>query len=519
MITNQKQIIMLAAENDALIGGKIGGLADVIRDLPNAIADFGLSVTVITPSYGFLHNDNPSKFLAKVSFPFNGKIMEGELWNVKPKRPKLNVSHLVFQHPEILGTPIYSQDPLSQPFAQDATKFALFNSAIGQYLKQISSTTIIHLHDWHMGFFNLLRELHPEFTHLKEHKVVFTVHNLGYQGNRPIHGDVATVEQWFPELFKDIDWIEKWKDPRYNEPQFTPLAAGIRFSEKINTVSPTYAKEILKPSDHKMGFYGGEGLEQFLQKKKDEESLFGILNGIEYPLQGKNQSISFLALCNLCIKEIIADSQSDTFSKKVIERLGDIKSMQPSVILTSVTRVTEQKVRLLLESGSNKITALDEILTHLEKVNGFYFLLGNGPREFEEKFEKAFSKHKRLIFIKLYSNKIGNALYGNGNIFLMPSSFEPCGISQMIAMQNEQPCIVHSTGGLKDTVIDGRNGFHFSGENSKEQSDNLISTTKKAIDIHINDKQKWESIKSEAAKARFEWKESAREYIEYLYTD
>lgn len=508
---------MLAAENDSLVNGKVGGLADVIRDLPNALADFGYQVIVITPAYGFLHKDNPSKILSTINFPFAGKTTEGELWDVTPKHPKQNVIHLVFEHPEIRGDKIYSQDPPSQPFAQDATKFALFCSAIGQYIKTIPSSTIIHLHDWHMGAFNLLRELHPDFKHLKKHKVVFTIHNLGYQGNRPINGKRASVEQWFPELFKDSDWIDKWKDPRYTEPQFTPLAAGIRFSEKINTVSSTYAEEILKPSDHKNGFYGGEGLGQFLRKKKEESSLFGILNGIEYPLQNKNQPISFLDLCNLSIKEILSDSQSDTFSKKVIERLGNIKSMQPSVILTSVTRVTEQKVRLLLEPGIKKLTALDEILTHLEKVNGFYFLLGNGPRELEVKFEKAFSKHKRLVFIKLYSNKIGNMLYGNGTIFLMPSSFEPCGISQMIAMQNGQPCIVHATGGLKDTVIDEVTGFQFRGDTIQEKVDNLFSVTKKAIDIYLTDKMKWEKIKLEAASARFEWSKSAKQYIDLLY--
>jgi starch synthase len=512
-----KTIIMLAAENDSLVNGKVGGLADVIRDLPNALADFGYQVFVITPAYGFLHQDNPSKMRTSINFPFAGKIDNGEIWEVSAKHPKQNVTHLVFEHPEIRGNKIYGVDPPNQPFAQDATKYAIFCSAVGQYIQSLPPSSIIHLHDWHMGAFNLLRELHPDFKHLKTHKVVFTIHNLGYQGNRPIHGKHASVEQWFPELFNDTDWIDKWKDPRYAEPQFTPLAAGIRFSDKINTVSPSYAKEILQPSNHDIGFYGGEGLEQFLQKKKEENSLFGILNGIEYPLQGKNQPISFLDLCNLSIKEILSDPQSDAFSKKVIERLGDIKAMQPSVILTSVTRISEQKVRLLLEPGSNKITALDEILMHLEKVNGFYFLLGNGPEEIEEKFEKVFSKHKRLIFIKLYSNKIGKMLYGNGTIFLMPSSFEPCGISQMIAMQNGQPCIVHATGGLKDTIIDKVNGFQFFGDTIQEKVDDFVSVTKKTIAICLTDKMRWEKMKLEASNARFEWSKSAERYIDLLY--
>ncbi|MBI4811729.1 MAG: glycogen/starch synthase, partial [Ignavibacteriales bacterium] len=240
---------MLASENDALINGKVGGLADVIRDLPNALADLGLMVTVVTPSYGFLHKDNPSKFLSKVLFPFGGKTEEGELWEVTAKNPKLNVTHLVFEHPAIHGNPIYSEDPHQQPFAQDATKFALFCSAIGQYIKTYNQSTIIHLHDWHVGALLLLKELHPGFSHLKNHKHVFTIHNLGYQGNRPIRGKHASVEQWFPELFNNKSWIDVWKDSRFKDPQFTPLAAGIRFADKVNTVSPSYSEEVLKESD------------------------------------------------------------------------------------------------------------------------------------------------------------------------------------------------------------------------------------------------------------------------------
>ncbi|MDI6767626.1 MAG: glycogen/starch synthase, partial [Bacteroidota bacterium] len=335
-----QHIVMLASENDGLIDGKVGGLADVIRDLPNALADFGLKITVVTPAYGFLHNVNPSKFITKVSFPFGGKNSVGEMWQVTPKNQKENVNHFVFEHPEIRGAPIYSNDPPGQPFAQDATKFAIFCSAIGQHLKSIEPSSIIHLHDWHTGFFTLLRELHPDCEHLKKHKVVFTIHNLGYQGNRPIRGKHASVEQWFPELFKETEWIDKWKDPRYLEPQFTPLAAAIQYADKVNTVSPTYAQEILKPSNHKNGFYGGDGLEQFLQKKSEGNKLFGILNGIEYPPQIDNKRISFLELSNLIIEEIANNSQSDSelFLKKVIERLEKIKSIQPSIILTSVTR-------------------------------------------------------------------------------------------------------------------------------------------------------------------------------------
>lgn len=511
---------MLAAENDALINGKVGGLADVIRDLPNALVEYGLRVTVITPAYGILHKDNPSKFVSRVSFPFGGKISEGELWEVMPKNQKNNVTHFVFEHPGIRGAPIYLNDPPRQPFAQDATKFAIFCSAIGQYLKTVQPSPILHLHDWHMGVMFLLKELHPEFTHLKNLKHVFTIHNLGYQGNRPIRGKYASVERWFPELFKNTSWIDTWKDPRYEEPQFTPLAAGIRFADKVNTVSPSYSYEILKKSDHKNGFYGGEGLEKYLQQAKKENKLFGILNGIEYSLINPTHQMTFRELCELMISEVKKEIEKKTelVYTEVISRLEKFKTTQADLLLTSVTRVTEQKVRLLFESGSDSKTALEKLLDILKPINGFYVLLGNGTKEYEEKCIKIFKQYERFIYLKLYSLPLAQALYANGTLFIMPSSFEPCGISQMIAMQNGQPCIAHAIGGLKDTMTDMVNGFTFSGQNIQEQVDNFIATTRKALNIYLTDKIQWKRITAEATRSRFEWKTSAKKYIEVLYT-
>ena len=519
MSAEPKQIVMLASENNALINGKIGGLADVICDLPDALADFGFKITVITPAYGFLHKTNPSKLLTKILFPFCGKTFEGEIWQVIAKNPKENVTHLVFEHPAIRGTPIYSIDPLDQPFAQDATKFALFTSAIGQFLKSLDSSSIIHLHDWHTPTLLLLKELHPQFEHLRKHKFVFTIHNLAYQGNRPMCGKHSTVEEWFPELFNETSWIQYWKDTRYKEPQFTPLAAGIKYADKVNTVSPTYAEEILIPSDHTKGFYGGEGLDPLLIKANSEHRLYGILNGINYPSQIESHRLSFTDLTDLIIQEVENENREnpDRHSDHLLLRLRKIRTRKPKILLTSITRVTEQKVRLLFETGPDGKSSIDKILEDLEREDGFYFFLGNGTRELEKKCERTFKRHERFIYIKLFSNPISQTLYANGSIFMMPSSFEPCGISQMIAMRHGQPCIVHAVGGLKDTVIDGVNGFQFSGSTIKEQVDDFVSVTKKAINIYLNDKPQWEKIKSAAANARFDWKESAEKYIRYLY--
>src|SRR5436309_440018 len=146
---NPGHIIMIASENDALIGGKVGGVGDVVRDLPGALADLGWQIAVITPSYGFLHKDNPSELYRTVTFPFGGKRMKGDLWKVTPKKPRDGVDHFVFEHADVGGSPIYFNDPPGHAFAKDATKYALFCSAVGQYLKDVPYSFVLHLHDWH----------------------------------------------------------------------------------------------------------------------------------------------------------------------------------------------------------------------------------------------------------------------------------------------------------------------------------------------------------------------------------
>ena len=225
---NSKHVIMLASENDALRGGKVGGIGDVVRDLPRALANVGWRVTVVIPSYGFLHKENPSKLRETVVFPFGGKKMRGELWEVTAREPNDRITHFVFEHPDVRGEPIYFNDPPDHVFARDATKYALFCSAVGQFLLRQQSPFVLHLHDWHTATLFLLRELHPEFSGLKGTKTVYTIHNLSIQGTRPMRGSYATVERWFPKLFTDSSWVSTWKDSRYKDAAYTPMAIGIR---------------------------------------------------------------------------------------------------------------------------------------------------------------------------------------------------------------------------------------------------------------------------------------------------
>ena len=513
-----RHVLMIASENDALKGGKVGGVGDVVRDLPVALASLGWNTTVVIPSYGFLHKDNPSRLLMTVRFPFYGNTQTGDFYEVTPRRTVNGVRHLVVEHPELRGEPLYCNDPPGQTFARDATKYALFCSAIGRYLQDVSPGTVIHLHDWHSATLLLLQKLHPEFKHLSSFKTVFTIHNLAIQGSRPMKGRQATVQQWFPELFHDASWVTDWKDPRFKELTYTPMAVGIRFADKLNTVSPSYATEILQPSNHTIGFYGGEGLEPLLQQAHAGHRLFGILNGAEYPAVEARSRMSWQQICDLMEDELRPVLSKDKFHTVVYQRIGSLRDLNPSLLLTSVTRVVEQKIRLLFEKSSRGKDAIDEICSFLETYNGLYLFIGAGTTDYEKKLKETVERCRRFVFINLYSDRISDSLYKNGTIYMMPSSFEPCGIGQMISMREGQPCVVHAVGGLKDTVVDGVNGFQFSGSTLQEQVDNFIAATGKAMRTAAEDSAAWQKICQAASEARFTWEKSAHQYSTLLYS-
>ncbi len=518
MAASNNHVIMLASENDALVGGKVGGVGDVMRDLPIALAARGWNATVLTPSYGFLHLKNPSRRLQSVLFPFGGRTQEATIYEVRGQQNLDHVRNLVLDHPELRGDPIYYNDSGPHTFARDATKYALFCSAAGKFLAEFDRSAIVHLHDWHTGHFFLLRHLHPGFEHLREMRVVFTIHNLAIQGWRPIRGSPASVEEWFPELFQNQVWIQDWRDARFHQDMFTPMAAGIRHADRINTVSPSYADEILEPSDHRRGMFGGEGLERFLRVAKDENRLFGILNGTKYPPNHRWPKLSWQGLVDLMLKEIPLSGPMDEYHRTLVDRIARFREQPPTCILTSITRVVEQKVRLLLERDHRGARALEGILAHAEKVNGLYIIIGVGVHDFEEQLRNFSRVHERCLFINHYSAPVSDALFANGTLFLMPSLFEPCGISQMNAMREGQPCVVHAVGGLRDTVIDRVTGFQFSGNTMEEKVGNFVRVTGEAIRFFVDNPAGWKNMCENAARQRFTWDNSADLYVRNMYS-
>ncbi len=519
-------ILISAAENNALHGAKVGGLGDVIGEIGPELEKQGCRVTTVLPSYGFVHKINPSTHFTSFNFYFRGFDHHVNIFAVSARNPDDTVRHLVIDHPAFgspAGRTIYSHDPPDRPFATDASKFALFCTALASALVQnrLPLPDCVHLHDWHMAFFLILRKFHPYFHPLKTIRTVYTIHNLAMQGLRPFHGTESALDSWFPGLW--FDWMDL-HDPGCAD-CVNPMAAGIRLADRVHTVSPSYAEEILKPSQKPDVYSGGEGLESVLQYTRAQNRLKGILNGCTYPENRPLPEKHFSALCHTLksgISAWLAGKESLPVAHFLAHtRLNDRKlhNNPPSILLTSVSRLTDQKMLLMKSAGSAGKSGLEEILCELGRHNGLYILLGSGDWAYERFFSDMSALFDNFIFLNGYSEKCADALYVNGDLFLMPSSFEPCGIGQMLAMRDGQPSVVHHVGGLKDTVRHNHNGFVFTGDTLTEQVDNFVLTTKAALDMKTHRPGQWEKICRQAAGERFAWQKSAAEYINSLYQD
>lgn len=527
-------IAMIAAENGALVGGKVGGIGDVIRDVPIALAKLGHQISVITPGYQSLAKRNASVLLGAVEVSFCGKAETVAIFRAEKTVPESgksgrkkslgSVNHYILEHPLFASCgegAIYCNDQ-NGPFATDAHKFALFCVAVCQGLieTRFNKVDVLHLHDWHGALVALLRRYMPAYRDLRALPTIYTIHNLSLQGVRPLSGHHSSLHHWYPNLAPDLTLIQ---DPAHWD-CVNLMRVGINLSDRVHAVSPSYAKEILIPTDHVHGFVGGEGLEKDLQRLETDGNLFGILNGCDYhkPAAPHRSRAQLLDLIEQSLMSWVGDRHyvpAAHFHAQLRVAQWRRKRKAVSTSLSSVGRVTGQKARLLMElvadGRGGQVSALDKLLADLN--DGELIMIGSGEEFYEHFFSSAMARHENFLFLQGFSEDLADALYAAGDLFLMPSSFEPCGISQMLAMRAGTPCIVHAVGGLKDTVENGVNGFSFRGDTPSEQAQNMLdtvsvacaSTAKPAI---------WQSLRRNAANARFSWEDAVLQYVDLLYT-
>lgn len=517
-----KRVLMVAAENDALPNAKVGGIGDVVRDIPVALANEGAWVQVVLPDYGHFASMASAELQGHYSLGFAGKQETVALYRIESQTHQHEkVAYWALANDRFAPNgngQVYCNDDDSKPFATDASKYAFFCAAVAQVIISggFGELDVLHLHDWHAAMLLVLREYDPNYQQLKGLHTAYTIHNLSLQGVRPFKGDESAFETWFPHLHYTPHLI---CDP--NAPHcINPMRAGINLAHKVHAVSPTYAQEITRKSDIASGVYGGESLEQDLIHAQHHERLMGILNGCEYP-EGASYIKTPKTRLVPALKEALLAWASKSDALKSCHWLAHQRlsrwavKKDRGVVVTSVGRITDQKVRLLFTMHEGK-AVIQHLLDELAD-KGMFILLGSGSENHQQQLLEMAGQNKNFIYLQGYSVAVSTLLYNSGDLFLMPSSFEPCGISQMLAMRAGQPCLVHKVGGLNDTVIDGKNGFAFSGQTIGGQSKALIETFAKVVNMCRKHPTKYSAVVKSASAARFYWSDAAKEYLEKLY--
>jgi len=448
-------ILMIAAENGALPGGKVGGIGDVVREIPTALAQRDCTVSVITPAYGVFGELPGATQLPALKVGFAGLDESLELYRLDGLGND-RVRHYVLEHPLFSrcgAGRIYCDDPPGQPFQTDASKFSLFCLGVAEAINKavFADLDVLHLHDWHAAFLLILRRYDPRYRGLQKLRCVYSIHNLAVQGIRPFANDDSSLEEWYPGLVYERKLLA---DPRWSD-CVNPMASAIRLADAVHTVSPSYAGEILLADDPGSGRHGGEGLEQDLRDANNEKRLFGILNGCDYGQEPISDLTDWPSILQR-MRELIllwVSRESELASAHFIAHhgLGQLGDKRPKMLLTSIGRITEQKLGLMRESTSSGQPALHAALEVIDD-NGLLVMVGTGDPKYEQFLCETAAIYRNFVYLRGFSEELADTLYRQGDLFFMPSSFEPCGISQMLALRAGQPCLVHHVGGLRDTV-------------------------------------------------------------------
>ena len=468
------KVCFIAAEAAPFV--KVGGLGDVIGSLPKALRELGVDARVILPLYSSIDRER---------FGLNYKAYQFVDLGWRH-------SYCGIFETEVDGVPCYFVDN-EQYFnrdsiygqADDGERFAFFSKAALEILPALDfKPDVVNVNDWHTAlsviYLDVLKSREAEFY--KDMKSVLSIHNIEFQG------------RFNPYEMGNLFGLEnKYFDALIYNGDVNLLKGAIQLADRVNTVSETYAREILDP-------YFSYGLDKILTVEQGK--LRGILNGID--VDKFNPKTDPMIPVNYDLK---------TFEDKVQNKLAFQKEMDLEVnadipLIGMVTRLTHQKgIDLILQAS-------EEIL----KTGAQLVILGTGDAHYESALRSLeHYRHDRVRSILLFSNEMSAKIYAASDLFLMPSKTEPCGLSQLISMRYGTVPVVHRVGGLRDTVIpftgvEG-NGFTF----ESFQSGDMMDAIYRAVTCFYQSPDEWKQIIKNNLQKDVSWEQSAKKYLDLYH--
>lgn len=454
-----------------------GGLAEVVAALSDALGQAGHRVTLILPGYRGVRL--PEARAEHTALDFAGRHV-AVTFHTGAERA--GVTPVVVDVPDLFDREGLYGDQ-SGDFGDNAWRFAVFSRAALEYLRgRGERPSIIHAHDWQTGMVPVFQKM--QLSHdpvVGGVPVIFTIHNLAFQGVFPPTTLPAVGLGW--EVM-DVQALEYWGQISY-------LKGGINFSERLTTVSPSYAHEILTPQ---LGF----GLDGALLRRASD--LRGILNAIDVTrwdpahdaLVGAPYDAAHLA-GKARAKQVLLDAVG----------LPSTAAARRRPVIGLISRLTQQKGFDLLAA------AMDELMT----LDAAWVLLGSGDREYEAGWTSLAAAHPDRVSVTIgFEEALAHRIEAGADIFLMPSRYEPCGLNQLYSLRYGTVPVVHATGGLKDTVRDvgeaDPNGLKFSDFSPA----GLVAAVRRALQL-FHDSRQWSRLQQAGMRDDHSWDVSAREYV------
>ena len=469
------RIVMVASEAHPF--AKTGGLAEVLGALPVALARMNHEVTVIIPRYRGVDvsggTSTPHTFSLAgrtVRLSFVEKAIDGGVTAVLVDVPEL------YDREGLYGSN-------GQDFPDNGWRFAVLSRAALEYVRlKKMRPSVFHLHDWQAGLVPVYQKMHfSSDTFVGGVPCVFTIHNLAFQG---VFGTSSLPALGLGADMLHINALEYWG-------QISFMKGGINFSEKLTTVSPTYAREILTPE---FGF----GMQGVLQRRAGD--LTGILNGIDIDRWNPAGDVF---LTSHFTREQLDGKQGA--KAQLLEHLGlpvELDAMRRPVIGV-ISRLTGQKGFDLVAAAAEQLMSLDATWT----------MLGSGEPHYEQMWRVLASRRPDRVSATIgFDERLAHLIEAGADMFLMPSRFEPCGLNQMYSLRYGTVPVVRATGGLADSVVDAAepngNGFKFSDYNPGA----MVAALKRALEAFA-DKPRWAALQRAGMAGDFSWDVSAREYV------
>ncbi len=472
-----EKLKILIVSSEAAPFVKSGGLGDVVGSLPKALRKLGADVRVVIPKFRKIKNENyiDVEYLGCFDVKLGWRTQKAGVLFKNGEVPTYFIENdFYFGRDELYG------------YDDDNERFAFFSKAVLDMLPFVDFVPdIIHCNDWQTGPVPmLLRETYKKITYLKDIKTIYTIHNLQYQGNF----DPSSMEMLdLPWYLYDNGTVEFYGRMSY-------MKAGLVYADIISTVSETYADEI-QTEEYGYGFDG------IIRAGKDR--LRGIINGIDYetnnPETDKRIDVNYSA----------DNAEAKKENKRLLqERLGLEQRDVPMICM--ISRLADQK-------------GLDILANAMERLmqNDIQFvILGTGEKRYEDMFRYYENRWKgRFCSCIMFDDTLAQKIYASGDMFLMPSRFEPCGLGQMFSLRYGTVPVVRKTGGLADSVEQFNretgtgNGFLF----ETYDAEGILWAVGEALKIYT-DTDKWNTLVKNCMNTKLSWSDSAEKYME-LYKE